>query len=75
MKITIEIPDITTAAIALNNACITYSDLIFSINLGLSVPSKFNGLKEVDENVLKKRLECVKNIYDQITEIEKEMIK
>ena len=75
MKITIEIPDITTAAIALNNALIAYSDLIFSINLGLSVPSKFNGLKEVDENVLKKRLGCVKNIYDQITEIEKEMIK
>ena len=66
MKITIEVPDITTAAIALNNACIAYGDIICAIELGLQVPNKFSKLREIDEDVLRKRYECVKNIYAQV---------
>ena len=74
MKITIEVPDITTAAIALNNACIAYGDIVYAIELGAEVPSKFNGLRQIDEDVLRKRFECVKNIYTQIEKMEKEVI-
>ena len=73
MKITLEIPDIKTAAIALNNACIAYGDLIYSVLLGASIPEKFRCLEKVDEEVLKERFECVKSIYQQIEAIEKEM--
>ena len=71
MKIEIEVPDIKTAADAINNALVTYGDIVWSVILGCEVPNKFRPLAKLDEDELTKRLDCLKSIYKQLEEIEK----
>lgn len=71
MKIEIEVPDIKTAAIAINNAIVAYNDIVWSIILGCEVPNKFRPLKTLDDEELEKRLSCLKDIYKQLEEMEK----
>lgn len=42
MKVEIEVEDISLFAKALNNACISYNDIIWSIYMGCEVTSKFD---------------------------------
>ena len=71
MKIEIEVEDISLFAKALNNACISYSDIIWGIYIGCEVPSKFDPLKKLPEDELKARIDCLKNVYRQVENIEK----
>ena len=71
MKIEIEVPDIKTAADAINNALVAYGDIVWSVVLGCSVPQKLQPLAKLDEKELIKRLDCMKSIYEQLEEIEK----
>ena len=71
MKIEIEVTDITTAAKAINNAMVAYGDIIYSVILGCEVPQKFQPLSKLDEEELTKRFDCLKGIYKQLEEIEK----
>lgn len=73
MKIEIDIgDDITTFANALNNACVTYGDIICSIFLGCEIPSKLQPLKDLTDEELQRRFGYLKNVYNQVIEIEKE---
>ena len=71
MLVTLEIPDITMAAIAMNNATIAYGNIVYAASLGCSVPKEFEHFKELDEDKLMKRYQRVKSIYEQIEDIER----
>lgn len=73
MKIEIEVPDIKTAADAINNAAILYGDVISCIHLGCSVPAKARPLKNLTDEELDKRFNCLKQIYQQLEAIETKM--
>ena len=73
MKIEIEIPDIKTAADAINNAAILYGDVIWAISLGCSVPAKAEPFKKLSDEELDKRFNCLKQIYQQLEAIETKM--
>lgn len=71
MKIEIEVEDISLFAKALNNACVSYSDIVGSIYIGCAVPSKFEPLKKLPEGELKARIDCLKDVYRQVENMEK----
>lgn len=75
MKVEIKVEDISLFAKALNNACISYNDIIWSIYMGCEVPSKFDLLEKLPEEELKARIDCIKNVYRQVEEIEKSKSK
>ena len=70
MKIELEVEDITLFAKALNNAIITYCDIVWGINLGCEIPSKLEPLKKVSDEELMARVECLKAVYNQVEELE-----
>lgn len=63
MKIEIEVEDISLFAKALNNALITYGDVVWGVYLGCEVPSKLEPLKKIPYEELKGRIECLKDVY------------
>lgn len=71
MKIEIDVPDITTASKAINNAMAAYGHIVYSLILGCEVPNKLQPLAKLDEEELTKRFNCLKSIYKQLEEIEK----
>ena len=71
MLVTLEIPDITEAAKAMNNATVAYGNVLFSAMLCCQVPKNFEFLCDLSDEELKKRYECVKSIYEQIEDIER----
>ena len=71
MKIEIEVPDIKTAADAVNNAMAVYGDIVSTIMIGCEIPHRFAPLAKLSDEELTKRFNCLKSIYDQIEEIEK----
>ena len=71
MKIEIEVPDITTASKAINNATVAYGDIISAIMVGCEVPQRFAPLAQLSDEELRKRFNCLKSIYEQLEEIEK----
>ena len=74
MKIEIEVPDITTAAIAMNNAVAAYGKIVYAIMIGCDVSKEFEPLFDLEPDVLKERYRCLRNMYEQIETIEKGMI-
>lgn len=72
MKIEIEVKDISLFAKALNNACISYGDVIWGIYIGCEVPNKFDPLKKLSEEELKARIDCLKDVYRQVENMEKQ---
>lgn len=72
MKIEIEVEDISLFAKALNNACISYGDIIWGIYIGCEVPSKFDPLNKLPEGELKARIDCLKDVYRQVENMEKQ---
>lgn len=70
MKITIEVPDITTAAIAVNNATAAYGNILYAAKLQCEVPKGFECLLELDDETMLKQFDCLKSISDQIRHIE-----
>ena len=71
MKIEIEVPDIKTAVDAINNAVVTYGDIIYALTLGCEVPKKFQALSKLSDDELMERFYCAKSIYEQLEIIEK----
>ena len=71
MKIELEVDDITLFAGALNNAVATYGNILFAIYFCCDIPTKLEKLKEIPFEVLQKRFDCIKDVYEQVLEIEK----
>lgn len=72
MKITLEVPDITTAAVALNHACAAYGRILYTLSLGLEIPAKFDALRDMDDETIMRRFNCLTSMYKQVEEIEKQ---
>ena len=71
MKIKIEISDITIASKAINTALAAYGDIVSRIVIGCEVPQRFALLTQLSDEELTKRFDCLKSIYNQIEEMEK----
>ena len=71
MKIEIEVDNITLFASALNNAVASYGDILFGIYVGCEIPDKLEKMKEIPFEVLQKRFDSIKDVYEQVLEIEK----
>ena len=71
MKIEIEVDNITLFASALNNAVASYGDILFGIFVACEIPDKIKKMKEIPFEVLQKRFDCIKDVYEQVLEIEK----
>ena len=71
MNVELEIEDLSLFAKALNNACVSYGDIVYAIYLNCEVSDKFKQLKELPYEELEKRFYCLKNVYQQIENIEK----
>ena len=71
MKIEIDVEDISLFAKALNNAIISYGDVVWGIHLGCEVPSKLNPLKKVPDEELMARVEYLKGVYNQVEKLER----
>ena len=74
MEITIKVDDITTFAKALNNAMIAYGDIVWALQIGCDVPKAFEPLRELDEEELNKRMGCLKDVCEQVEDIEDMLI-
>ena len=72
MNIEIEVDDITLFASALNNAVATYGDILFAIYFCCDIPTKLKKLKEIPFDEFQNRFDCIKSVYEQVLEIEKE---
>ena len=70
MKIEIEVLDIKTAVDAINNAAIAYGDVINKVMLCCDIPNRLEPLKNISEEELTKRFNCLKQIYEQLEAIE-----
>ena len=70
-KITIEVGDLTTFITGLNNAIIAYNDVVGAVYFGCGVPSKLEVLKDIPFEKLKERQRSLKDVYEQLIEIEK----
>lgn len=70
MKIEIEVSDIKTAVDAVNNAAIAYGDVVSKIILCCDIPKSLEPLKNLSEEELTKRFNCLKQIYEQLEAIE-----
>lgn len=71
MRVTLEIPDITIAAKAMNNATIALSEIVWAINLGCDVPKIFEPLRNVNEDDLNKRVSIMSHLTKQLEVIER----
>lgn len=70
-KITLEVEDISTLLDGLNNAMISYNEIVSSIILGCDFPSKLDPLKELTFKQLQERQDALKDLYIQLILIEK----
>ena len=73
MKIEIKVDDFPLFLKALNNAVVSYNSIIFSIIMCCDIPMELDKLKEIPREEIKKRLECMKDVYRQVEEIHQEM--
>ena len=72
MKITIEVPDIELFAKAFNNAVAACGKIYWSICMECTVPSDFEALRTLPEKELVARHRCLRDVYEQIEQIEKD---
>lgn len=70
-KVELEVDDVTLLAKSLNNAIAAYGDIACGIFLGCEIPSKFKMLKELPWEDIQSRVECLKDVYRQVEELEK----
>lgn len=70
-KITIEVEDLSTFITGLNNAIIAYNDVVCAIDLCCNVPSALLPLKNIPFEKLRERQKSLKDVYEQLIEIEK----
>lgn len=75
MKIELEIDDITVTAIALNNAVAAFGVMCWTAEMNCQLPGALENLQLLCDDEIKSRFRIVKNLYEQIHAIEKEMIK
>ena len=70
MKITIDIPDIESAAKALNNAVAVLGWASWTASIGCKLPDRLSKMSELEEEELKRRFLLVKSICEQVEAIE-----
>lgn len=70
-KITIEVEDLSTFITGLNNAIIAYNDVVCAIVLCCDVPLALLPLKNIPFEKLRERQKSLKDVYEQLIEIEK----
>ena len=51
----------------LGNAIAAYADILWAINLGLSVPPKFECLKDLSKSEVKRRLDALKTLHADLS--------
>ena len=73
MKITIEVNDIELFAKGFNNAIATFGDVVYAIDIGCEVPSRFKVLETIPHENLLARYNCLVDVYEQIEQIEKNL--
>lgn len=73
MKITIEVNDVELFAKGFNNAIATYGDVVYAIDIGCEVPSRFKVLETIPYENLLARYNCLVDAYKQIEQIEKNL--
>ena len=69
MKLTIEVEDLTLFTKCLNNACLSYFDILHSAWLGCEIPFKFEHLKHISEEEMNARKKCLHDVYKQVEQI------
>ena len=74
MKIEIEVDDLKAFIDGFNNACAAYGDIISALFLGCAIPRKFEVLKTIPYDIVEKRFKCLKMVYNQLLNIEKEVL-
>ena len=73
MKITIEVNDIELFAKGFNNAIATFGDVVYAIDIGCEVPSRFKVLETIPRENLFARYNCLVDVYEQVEQIEKDL--
>ena len=51
----------------LGNAIAAYADILWAINLGLSVPPKFECLRDLSKSEVKRRLDALKTLHADLS--------
>ena len=51
----------------LGNAIAAYADILWAINLGLSVPSKFECFRDLPKSEVKRRLDALKTLHADLS--------
>lgn len=79
MKVSIEISDKVSTLDALNNAMVSFGDIITAFFLGVQVPAKWAMWAEKNNydpdeavKILRERMDLLKDIYEQIDSIDEE---
>lgn len=73
MTVTIEVKDLKTFINGLNNAIIAYNEVVRVIDLCCDIPSIMLPLKDVPFEDLRNRQKALKDVYEQMIEIENDM--
>ena len=71
MKIEIEVEDLKTLIDGLNNAIISYNEVVMALYLCCEVPSRLAPLKTIPFEDLRERQKALGAIYEQLIQIEK----
>lgn len=70
MEIKLQVDDIEQFSKALNNALISYNEIIYAITLCCDIPSKLESLRKIDDCELIRRRDCLVDVYKQVENIE-----
>ena len=71
MTINIEVSDIELFAKALNNAIVSYGDILSSAKFELDLPLKYEHLFQLSDKELEDRFAILKDVYFQVERIER----
>ena len=71
MKITIDVPDISLAAKALNNAVVAFGEACWTHWCECHLPERLAPMKNLSQEEVKERFNIVKSICEQVEAIEK----
>ena len=70
IKYNIDVNDLTNLIDGLNNAILAYKEVIDEMYFGFAVSSKFKEFENIPIENLYKRLDSIKQLYDQLINFE-----
>lgn len=71
MKITIDVPDISLAAKALNNAAVAFGEACWTHWCECHLPERLGAMRNLSQEEVRERFYIVKSICEQVEAIEK----